>query len=57
VVAPPVSIKDCTILAPMASFDLYWPHVRFMGPDKPSSPVTTLSNRTSLLGGGLLEEE
>jgi hypothetical protein len=29
----------------------------FMGPDKPSSPVTTLSNRTSLLRGGLLEGE
>jgi hypothetical protein len=29
----------------------------FMGPSKLSSPVTTLSNRTSLLHGGLLEGE
>jgi hypothetical protein len=29
----------------------------FMGPAKSSSPVTTLSNRTSLLHGGLLEGE
>jgi hypothetical protein len=28
-----------------------------MGPDKPSSSVTTLSNHTSLLWGGLLEGE
>jgi hypothetical protein len=29
----------------------------FMGPSKPSSLVTTLSNRTSLLQDGLLEGE
>jgi hypothetical protein len=29
----------------------------FMGPGKPSSLVTTLLNRTSLLRGGLLEGE
>jgi hypothetical protein len=29
----------------------------FMGPSKPSSPVTTLSNHTSLLRGRLLEGE
>jgi hypothetical protein len=29
----------------------------FMGPSKPSSPVTTLSNHPSLLKGGLLEGE
>jgi hypothetical protein len=29
----------------------------FMRPGKPSSPVTTLSNCTSLLQGGLLEGE
>jgi hypothetical protein len=39
------------------SFDLYWPHVGFMEPDKSSSPVTTLSNHTSPLWGGLLEGE
>jgi hypothetical protein len=39
------------------SFDLYWPHVGFMGPGEPSSPVTTLLNRPSLLRGGLLEGE
>jgi hypothetical protein len=39
------------------SFDLYWPNVRFMGPSKPSSPVTTVSNYTSQLRGGLLEGE
>jgi hypothetical protein len=37
------------------SFDLYWPHVRFMGPSKPSSPVITLWNHPSLLRGGLLD--
>jgi hypothetical protein len=26
-----VSIKDCVTLAPMTSFYLYWPHVRFYG--------------------------
>jgi hypothetical protein len=52
-----VSIKYRVVLAPMARFDLYWPHVGFMGTGKPSSPVTTLSNRTSLLHGGLLEGE
>jgi hypothetical protein len=31
----------------LTSFALYWPHVGFMGPVKPSSPVTTLSNRSS----------
>jgi hypothetical protein len=29
----------------------------FMGPGKPSSPTTTLSNHTSLLQGGLWEGE
>jgi hypothetical protein len=57
VVAPPVLIKDCVILAPMAIFDFYWSHVGFMGHGKPSIPVATLSSRTSLLRGGLLEEE
>jgi hypothetical protein len=57
VVAPLVSIKLRIILALMARFDLYWPHVKFMSPGKPSRPVTTLSNRTSLLQGGLLEGE
>jgi hypothetical protein len=28
------------------NFDLYWLHIRFLGPGKPSSPVTTLSNRS-----------
>jgi hypothetical protein len=26
-----VSIKDRIILAPIASFDFYWPHVKFYG--------------------------
>jgi hypothetical protein len=50
-----MSIKDHVILAPMASLDLYWSHVMFMGPGKPCSPVTTLLNCPSLLRGGLLE--
>jgi hypothetical protein len=50
-------LKDHIVLASMVSFDLYWPHVRFVSPDKPSSPVTTLLNRPSLLWGGLLEGE
>jgi hypothetical protein len=57
VVAPPVLIKDRVILISMVSFDLYRPHVGFMGTSKPSSPVTTLSNRPSLLRGDLLEGE
>jgi hypothetical protein len=57
VVAPLVLIKDCVVLAPMANFDFYWRHVGFMGHDKPSIPVATLSSRTSLLRGGLLEGE
>jgi hypothetical protein len=57
VVATLVLIKDCVVLAPMANFDFYWPHVGFMGHDKPSIPVATLSSRTSLLRGGLLEGE
>jgi hypothetical protein len=46
---------------------LFWPRWQalictdcmsgFMGPDKPSSPVTTSSNCTSLLRGDLLERE
>jgi hypothetical protein len=46
---------------------LFWPQWQvlictdrmssFMGPGKPSSPVTTLSNCTSLLHGGLLKGE
>jgi hypothetical protein len=52
-----MSIKDCIILALMASFDLYWPHDGFVGHGKPSSLVTTLSNRPSLLWCGLLEGE
>jgi hypothetical protein len=36
---------------------LYWPHVGFIGPGKPSSLVTTLSNYTSLLQGGLWKGE
>jgi hypothetical protein len=46
---------------------LFWPRWQalictdhlsgFMGADKPSSPVTTLSNHPSLLSGGLLEGE
>jgi hypothetical protein len=31
VVAPSMLIKDRVILAPMTSFDLYSPHVRFYG--------------------------
>jgi hypothetical protein len=27
-----VSIKDHVVLALMASFELYWPHVGFLGP-------------------------
>jgi hypothetical protein len=50
-------LRTASFLAPMASFDLYWPHIGFYGARKPSSPVTTLSNRTSLLRGGLLEGE
>jgi hypothetical protein len=41
----------------MASFDLYWLYVWFMGPGKLNSLVTTLSNCPSLLQGGLLEGE
>jgi hypothetical protein len=41
----------------MASFDLYWLHVGYMGPRKPSSPVTTLSNHPSLLCDGFLVGE
>jgi hypothetical protein len=52
-----VSINDRVVLAQWISFDLYRLHVRFMGSGKPSSPVTTLSNRTSLLQGVLLEGE
>jgi hypothetical protein len=52
-----MSIKDHVILSLMACFNLYSPHVRFMGLDKPSNTVTTLSNRPSLLQGGLLEGE
>jgi hypothetical protein len=52
-----MSIKDRIILASMASFDLYCLHVGFMDLGKPSSLVTNLSNRTSLLQGGLLEGE
>jgi hypothetical protein len=58
VVAPPVPIKEHVILAPMVpSFNLYWPHVGYMGPGKPNSTATTLSSRPSLLWGGLLEGE
>jgi hypothetical protein len=33
-----VSVKDCTVLAPMASIELCTDHMSdFMGPDKPSS--------------------
>jgi hypothetical protein len=52
-----MSIKDHVVLALMAILDLYWPRVGFMGPGKPSSPVTILSNRPSLLWGDLLEGE
>jgi hypothetical protein len=40
-----------------ASFDLYWLHVGFLGPDKPSSLLTALSNCPSLLRHGLVEGE
>jgi hypothetical protein len=38
-----------------ASLELYWSHVRFMGPRKSRSLITTLSNCTSLLEGGFME--
>jgi hypothetical protein len=36
---------------------MYRPHVGFMRPGKPISPITTLSNHTSPLQGSLLEGE
>jgi hypothetical protein len=50
-------LKTASFWPRWARFDLYWPYVRFTGPGKPSSPVTTLSNRHSLLWDGLLEGE
>jgi hypothetical protein len=43
-------VKDHAVLALMASLKFYTDRMLgFMGPDKPSSFVTTLSNCTSLL--------
>jgi hypothetical protein len=45
-----MSVKDRTVLAPMASLDLYTGRISgFMEPDKMSRFLTTMSNRTSLL--------
>jgi hypothetical protein len=41
-----VSIKDHIIMTPMASFDLYWPHVRFLWGSVNLVAITTLSNHT-----------
>jgi hypothetical protein len=53
-----VSIKDCVVSALMASLELCIDHTSdFMGPDKPSSPLTTSPNYTPYLkdvvGGGM----
>jgi hypothetical protein len=53
-----VSVKDCVILAPMASLELCTGRMSgFMGPSKPSSPVTPSLNHTPCLkdvvGGGM----
>jgi hypothetical protein len=58
VVAPHVSIKDHIVLALMDKHLFVLTACRvFIGPGKPSSLVTNLSNCTSLLQGGLLEGE
>jgi hypothetical protein len=54
----PVLIKDCVILVPVGKFRIVLTACQiFMGPDKPSSLVTILSNHTSLLQGGFMEGE
>jgi hypothetical protein len=53
-----VSIKDHAILTPVSKFRIVLTTCRaFMGSNKLSSLVTTLSNCTSLLYGGLMEGE
>jgi hypothetical protein len=52
-----MSIKDRVVWSRWASFEFYWPLVWFYGPSKPSILVTTLSNRPSLIRGGLAEGE
>jgi hypothetical protein len=55
---PPVSIKDCAVLASVSKFRIVLTARRaFMGSDKLSSLVTTLSNHTSLLQGVFMEGE
>jgi hypothetical protein len=48
-------LRTASVWPRWTSFDLYWLHIEFMGPGKPSSPVTTLSNHPSQLWGGSLE--
>jgi hypothetical protein len=53
-----VSVKECAVLALMASLELCADCTPgFMGPNKPSSSVTTSSNRTpclnNVVGGGM----
>jgi hypothetical protein len=55
---PSVSVKNHTVLAPMANLELYTDHISgFMGLGKPSSHVTTSPNLTPCLkdvvGGGM----
>jgi hypothetical protein len=51
-------IKDHAVLAPVNKFRIVQTACRaFMGPDKPSSLVTTLSNRNSLIQGDFVEGE
>jgi hypothetical protein len=53
-----VSIKDHIILTLVSKFRIVLTACRaFLGPDKPSSLVTTLSNLTSLYQGGFMEGE
>jgi hypothetical protein len=55
---PPVSIKDHAVLGPVSKFRIVLTAYRcFMGPDKLTNLVTTLSNHTSLLQGGFMEGE
>jgi hypothetical protein len=53
-----MSVKDHVVLTPMASLELYTDLISgFMGPDKPSTPITTSPNCTACLkdvvGGGI----
>jgi hypothetical protein len=51
-----MSIKGRAVLAPVSKFIIVLTACQaFMGPDKLSSLVTTLLNRTSLLQGSFME--